>query len=196
MLPTSELLRALVVISLRRKIVSEDRYKGTIMNLLKHLLILPLFILLISCGDKNAEQQIATDAPASSTDAELIKLKELINLPVKPAWVKWELNKVTEPTGKLDTNDWSIIARMTLEKNDIKILANTQLPIKVMKLPAYAVEPWMEDLIATNFKLDENGEYKPLGTTLSAEQFYRDPLITGAIYMISETEILLFLQTE
>lgn len=166
------------------------------MNLLKHLLILPLFILLISCGDKNAGQQIATDAPASSTDAELIKLKELINLPVKPAWVKWEINKVTEPTGKLDTDDWSIIARMTLEKNDIKILTNTQLPIKVMKLPAYAVEPWMEDLIATSFKLDENGEYKPLGTTLSAEQFYRDPLITGAIYMISETEILLFLQTE
>ncbi|PUA27918.1 MAG: hypothetical protein B0W54_15505 [Cellvibrio sp. 79] len=166
------------------------------MTTLKFLAIFPLCIFLISCGNKHAEDQIATNPPASSVDAELLKLKEIINLPLKPTWVKWELNKVTEPTGKLDTDDWSIIARMTLEKNDIKILANTQLPIKVMKLPAYAVEPWMEDLIATSFKLDENGEYKPLGTTLSAEQFYRDPLITGAIYMISETEILLFLQTE
>ena len=166
------------------------------MNILKHLLIVPLLFMLISCGNRNAEDQIATNPPASSVDAELLKLKEIINLPVKPTWVKWELNKVTAPTEKLDTNDWSIVARMTLEKNDIKILANTQLPIKVMKLPAYAVEPWMEDIIASSFKLDENGEYKPLGTTLSAEQFYRDPLITGAIYMISETEILLFLQTE
>lgn len=166
------------------------------MPLLNRVMLFALFVMLISCGNKNAEDQIATNPPASSVDAELLKLKKLINLPVKPTWVKWELNKVTEPTGKLDTNDWSIVARMTLEKNDIKILANTQLPIKVIKLPTYAVEPWMEDIIASSFKLDENGEYKPLGTTLSAEQFYRDPLITGAIYMISETEILLFLQTE
>ncbi len=166
------------------------------MNLLNRVMIFTVLLAIVSCGNKNAEDQIATAPPASSTDAELLKLKELINLPVKPIWVKWEMTRVTEPSGKLGTDDWSIVARMTLEKDDIKILTNTPLPIKVIKLPAYTVKPWMEDIIASSFKLDDAGDYKPLGTTLSAEQFYRDPLITGAIYMISETEILLFLQTE
>ena len=167
------------------------------MNLLKPLLVFILLISIISCGDKTAEQEITLAPPDVSTNNEVTKLEQLINLPVKPVWIKWEVTKVTKPVGKLGTDDWSIVARMALDSGDIKILTVTPLPNKIVKLPAYAVKPWMEDIIAANFKPDETGDfYIPQGTMLSAEQFYRDPLLTGAIYMISETEILLFLQTE
>jgi hypothetical protein len=166
------------------------------MKLLKHLAVPLALVAMIGCSDNKVEQT-ASVASTSSADLELAELNQLINLPIKPIRVKWEINKVSVPSGKLDADDWSLVARMEVEKKDLKILTNTPLPNKVIKLPQYAVEPWMEDILASKFKLDKTGEfYTPLATVLSAEQFYRDPLLTGAIYLISETEILLFLQTE
>lgn len=152
---------------------------------------------LISCGDKDIGVNASSSSIASSTDAELMKLEQYINFPVEPLRVQWAMKKVTEPVGKLGVEDWSIVARMQLNEKDMKILANVPLPNKIIKLPKYAVEPWMDDVVATKFKLDKSGQfYRPLGIMLSAEQFYKDPLVTGAIYMITDTEILLFLQTE
>lgn len=146
-----------------------------------------------------AETRVSSSLPSSlpSADGDIVGLKQYINLPVEPSRVVWAMNKVTEPAGKLTTEDWSIVARMELTKEQLKVLTNVPLPNKVVKLPAYTVEPWMEDVIANKFKLDKSGKfYKPLGTMLSAEQFFNDPLVTGAIYMITDNEILLFLQTE
>jgi hypothetical protein len=166
------------------------------MKSLKYVAVALALVAMIGCSDNKGEA-IATAASTSSADSELVELNQLINLPIKPIRIKWEINKVAVPSAKLDTDDWSLIARMEVEKKDLKILTNTPLPNKVIKLPQYAVEPWIGDILASKFKLDETGEfYTPLGTMLSAEQFYRDPLLTGAIYLISETEILLFLQTE
>lgn len=166
---------------------------------MRSLTYFAIFLALVAmngCSDNKGEE-IATAASTSSADPELAELNQLINLPIKPIRVTWEINKVAVPSAKLDTDDWSLIARMEVEKKDLKIITNTPLPNKVIKLPQYAVEPWIDDILAAKFKLDETGEfYTPLATVLSAEQFYRDPLLTGAIYLISETEILLFLQTK
>lgn len=167
------------------------------MLLLRLFVISTLLLNMNGCGDKNALKSTSTSSAASSTDADLIKLEQFINLPVQPVRVQWAMNKVTEPVGKLGVEDWSIVARMELDEKDLKILTNIPLPNKVVKLPKYAIEPWMDDVIASKFKLEKSGQsYRPLGIMLSAEQFYRDPLVTGAIYMITDTEILLFLQTK
>lgn len=160
------------------------------------LIIVALLFSLISCSDKKEEYQTEPSSSAL-TETDSARLNQFINLPVEPLWIKWEINKVTLPADKLDTGDWSIIARMELSEKDVKFLATVPLPNKVTKLPAYTIEPWVQDIIDTKFKPDETGDYYiPQGTMLSAEQFYRDPLITGAVYMISDTEILLFLQTD
>lgn len=156
-----------------------------------------LFCALTACSDNNIGDAVSSSSSVSSVSPEVAGLEQVINLPVKPLSLTWETNKVTERLGKLDTDDWSVVARMELSEKDLKLLSTVPLPNKVTKLPAYTVEPWMKDIIDTKFKLDETGHfYIPQGTMLSAEQFYQGSLITGAVYMISDTEVLLFLQTD
>lgn len=167
------------------------------MKLFRYTFIAFLIITLIGCSDKAAEEKPSAPPVTSGASSDVTELEKLINLPIKPLSVMWEMNRVTEPSSKYDREDWSVVARMELTEKDFKILSNVPMPNKLIKFPKYAVEPWMEDIIASKFKLDKTGDfYRPLGTVLSAEQFYRDPLVTGAIYMVSETEILLYLQTE
>lgn len=161
-------------------------------------IFIPLLLVTLSaCGDK-ADEGKPSEAPViTAENSDITELEKLINMPVRPTRIIWEMNKVTEPSSKYDREDWSVVARMELTEKDFKILSNVPMPNKVIKFPKYAVEPWMEDIITTKFTLDDSGDfYIPRGTVLSAEQFYRDPLVTGAIYMISETEILLYVQTE
>ena len=167
------------------------------MKVIHKFIALLLLINLSACSDNTPDVQPPPLEATGTEKTDVVELQKLINLPITPTKVVWEINKVTEPSSKYDREDWSVVARMELTEKDFKILSNVPMPIKVIKFPKYAVEPWMEDIIATKFKPDDTGDfYTPRGTVLSAEQFYKDPLVTGAIYMISETEILLYVQTE
>lgn len=139
-------------------------------------------------------------SPSSSTSSpqtEFAALDRLITLPVQPVAVKWQVSNVAsvQSTG-LGPNDWGIVALLEVQKADLEKLSVNKTS-NAATLPAYLVHPWLADIIHSKFTLDADGKfYTPQVTVIDAEQFYKSPLLSGAAFVISDTEVLVYLQTQ
>jgi len=140
---------------------------------------------------------MSISSSASSPQIEVSALSRLINLPVQPLAVKWQVsNVIPKHSTELGPNDWGVVALLELKKEDIeKLTANTSST--PASLPAYLVQAWLVNIVQSKFTLDPTGKfYTPQVAILDAEQFQKSPLLSGAAFVISEHEILVYLQTQ
>ena len=156
-----------------------------------------LFLLsAFGCSQDNTGEKMSTNS--SQPQTEIATLERLINFPVKPVTVKWQVNNVVVGQSTAPgPSDWGVVALINVKEEDLKILTAKTSPNTAASMPANAVQPWLAEIIKSKFKLDETGKfYTSQVATLNAEQFFKSPLLSGAAFVVSGNEILVYLQTQ
>lgn len=166
------------------------------MKIYKYVISILFLLSAFGCNYSDTEEKMSTTS--SQPQTELATLERLINLPVKPVAVKWQVNNVVAGQSTAPgPNDWGVIALINFKEDDLQTLTTKPSPTTAAGVPANAALPWLAEIIKSKFKLDETGKfYISQVTTLDAEQFYKSPLLSGAAFLVSENEILVYLQTQ
>jgi hypothetical protein len=157
-------------------------------------------ILVASCSpdkiDKSAANTQSTPATAAVSDA-IYPLGQVIHLPIQPESVKFQTINLAKISGDPNAEEFGIVALMKFSDENIKTFIEKSAPIEQKNIPAKFSFPWLKPTLDANFKLDAtNNDYAFNKTALNAEYFYRSPLIKGAAYQVSPTEVLVYLHTQ
>ena len=133
-----------------------------------------------------------------SFQSDLVALARMINLPFQPDSVKWQTaSLVTNKSQSFGPEDWGIVVLMKISDKDFKSFMEGAQDTKSASLPAAFALPWLSSMITSEFRLDTSGSYYEFTrSAVSAEAFYRSPLLNGAIFPVSSTELLLYLHTQ
>ena len=157
-------------------------------------------ILIAGCSpDKNERNSASTQsnsALAAVSDA-IYPLGQVIHLAIQPESVKYQTINLAKISGDPNSEEFGIVALMKFSDENIKTFIEKSAPIEQKNVPAKFSFPWLKPTLDANFKLDAtNNDYAFNKTALNAEYFYRSPLIKGAAYQVSPTEILVYLHTQ
>jgi len=157
-------------------------------------------ICVTSCSPDKTEKSIANKESAASTalvsDA-IYPLGQVIHLAIQPESVKYQTINLAKISGDPNSEEFGIVALMKFSDENIKTFIEKSAPIEQKNVPAKFSFPWLKPTLDANFKLDAtNNDYAFNKTALNAEYFYRSPLIKGAAYQVSPTEILVYLHTQ
>jgi hypothetical protein len=89
------------------------------------------------------------------------------------------------------------VVLMKISDKDFKRVMEGAQNTKSVSLPAAFALPWLSSMLASEFRLDASGSYYEFTKlAVDAEAFYKSPLLNGAIFPVSSTELLLYLHTQ
>ena len=170
------------------------------MKIIKLILITTCFTFIASCnpdkGEKSTASKESTPATAAVSDA-IYPLGQVIHLPIQPESVKFQTINLAKISGDPNAEEFGIVALMKFSDANIKTFIEKSAAIEQKNIPAKFSFPWLKPTLDANFKLDAtSNDYAFNKTALNAEYFYRSPLIKGAAYQVSPTEILVYLHTQ
>ena len=159
-------------------------------------------ILVASCSPDKSEKSAASAQSATPSASTMIvysnaiyPLGQVIHLPVEPESVKFQtINLAVKAAGAAE--EWGIVALMKFSDENMKVVLENSRPIDDKNLPVAFGFDWLKPDVDANFKKDAAGNnYEFNKSALSAEYFYRSPLIQGASYQVSPNELLVYIHT-
>lgn len=162
------------------------------------LLVFVFFILtpLFACqADKKDSTTMHTKNINIQTD--LTSLKRLMTLPAEPVSVKWSNANLVENIGQSPgPNDWGLLALLEYETPIVNELLAKQITLKAASIPTTL--PLAELVDAhRHFKIDGNKPYFVFeGEAKEATLFFKEPLLRGAVFLLDEHNMLVYLHTQ
>lgn len=165
-----------------------------------YLTVTVIFIVLVEgCSEKLKEDNKTMAASEAPAKTDLETLKKLLLFPFKPLSSKWQvvaLSQYNSATFNLGPDDWGIIALLELSSEDLEKLKAMKPSVEVVHVPKRLVPSWLTDVLNTNFTISDTQDfYVPSCPVLTAEPFFKSPLLSGSAFLVSDKQILIYLQT-
>ncbi|RYY76881.1 MAG: hypothetical protein EOO52_05150 [Gammaproteobacteria bacterium] len=152
--------------------------------------------LVVSCNPADkAKETTTTNSPAITVSNAIYPLGQVIHLPVEPESVKFQTINLTVKTAGA-AEEWGIVALMKFSDENMKVVLENSRPIEAQNLPVTFAFDWVKPSLDANFKKDAAGNYEFTKPAMSAEYFYRSPLIQGSSFQVSSNELLVYIHTQ
>ncbi|TKB23481.1 hypothetical protein FCL47_22255 [Desulfopila sp. IMCC35006] len=121
----------------------------------------------------------------NTVNSDISVLAKLIDLPMTPKSVRWQVLDPKHGQGDLGPNDWVLVAVMELENGQAEQLASQSTPVAASDK---IIDPLFQSLMAAELNglvADLLAEH-PAPEWRSANQFFRQPLLNG-IFVLSRS---------